>query len=162
MTPVLLKPKYIEGRNGARSITSCATTLAQARSGSLVTVVATWTTRPGLAVRPGRCMVRWPPRTIHRPGLAIEAPWLVHGRHGASLTEHKAGGVFHLCAGFTMVYRYTRHQPHLVTALKLADFFVERMGAAFPDHVPNFDLTCQSAHPVVVALVWVMDVCGCS
>ena len=95
-------------------------------------------------------------------GLGIEAPWLVHGGHGASLTEHKAGGVFDSCAGFTMVYRYTRHQPHLVTALKLADFFVERMGAAFPDHVPNFDLTCQSAHPVVAALVWLTDVCGCS
>ena len=40
-----------------------------------------------------------------------------------------------------MVYRYTRAPVHLKTATKLADFFVGRLSAAFPDHVPNFDLT---------------------
>lgn len=47
-----------------------------------------------------------------------------------------------------MVYRYTREQVHLDTATKLADFFVGRLTAAFPDHVPNFDLTYDGLGPL--------------
>ena len=47
-----------------------------------------------------------------------------------------------------MVYRYTHQPVHLETATKLADFFVGRLTAAFPDHVPNFDLTYAGLGPL--------------
>ena len=50
--------------------------------------------------------------------------------------------------GFTMVYRYTHEPVHLGTAIKLADFFVARLSAAFPDHIPNFDITYDGLGPL--------------
>ena len=46
------------------------------------------------------------------------------------------------------MYRYTHESVHLTTATKLANFFVGRLTAAFPDHVPNFDITYDGLGPL--------------
>ena len=91
-------------------------------------------------------------RTMHEHVRADGSTWHVvvyNENDGSVINKHTSQGYSDSSTwtrgqawgihGFTTAYRYTRHEPFLLTAQRLANYFITQLRSTSPDSVPYWD-----------------------